>query len=223
VPEDGFLQGLRRICDEHGILLIADEIQSGAGRTGKMWAVEHWDVKPDIVLSAKGIASGMPLAALIARADLLETWGPGAHGSTYGGNPVACAAALATIELLEHGLVDNAAARGEQALTALCSLRDRHPGLVTDVRGIGLMIGVEFDTGQHAEEVQWAAFERGLLVLECGRTSVRLSPPLTVTEAEMTTGLQILEAAVTAVAGHEAEILAEVTEAGALHEVEAAG
>jgi 4-aminobutyrate aminotransferase len=223
VPEDGFLQGLRRICDEHGILLIADEIQSGAGRTGKMWAVEHWDVKPDIVLSAKGIASGMPLAALIARADLLETWGPGAHGSTYGGNPVACAAALATIELLEHGLVDNAVARGEQALTALCSLRDRHPGLVTDVRGIGLMIGVEFDTGQHAEEVQWAAFERGLLVLECGRTSVRLSPPLTVTEAEMTTGLQILEAAVTAVAGHEAEILAEVTEAGALHEVEAAG
>jgi 4-aminobutyrate aminotransferase len=223
VPEDGFLQGLRRICDEHGILLIADEIQSGAGRTGKMWAVEHWDVKPDIVLSAKGIASGMPLAALIARADLLETWGPGAHGSTYGGNPVACAAALATIELLEHGLVDNAAARGAQALVALRSLRDRYPGLVTDVRGLGLMIGVEFDTGQHAEEVQWAAFERGLLVLECGRTSVRLSPPLTVTEAEMTTGLQILEAAVTAVAGHEAEILAEVTEAGALHEVEAAG
>jgi 4-aminobutyrate aminotransferase len=223
VPEDGFLQGLRRICDEHGILLIADEIQSGAGRTGKMWAVEHWGVMPDIVLSAKGIASGMPLAALIARADLLETWGPGAHGSTYGGNPVACAAALATIELLEHGLVDNAAARGEQALTALRSLRDRHPGLVTDVRGLGLMIGVEFDTGEHAEEVQWAAFERGLLVLECGRTSVRLSPPLTVTEAEMDTGLRILEAAVTAVAGHEAEILAEVTEAGALHEVEAAG
>ncbi|HEY4634505.1 MAG TPA: aminotransferase class III-fold pyridoxal phosphate-dependent enzyme [Candidatus Limnocylindrales bacterium] len=223
VPEDGFLQGLRRICDEHGIILIADEIQTGAGRTGKMWAVEHWGVKPDIVLSAKGIASGMPLAALIARADLLETWGPGAHGSTYGGNPVACAAALATIELLEHGLVDNAAARGEQALTALRSLQDRHPGLVTDVRGVGLMIGVEFDTGEHAEEVQWAAFERGLLVLECGRTSVRLSPPLTVTEAEMATGLRILEAAVTAVAGHEAEILAEVTEAGALHEVEAAG
>ena len=223
VPEDGFLQGLRRICDEHGIILIADEIQTGAGRTGKMWAVEHWGVKPDIVLSAKGIASGMPLAALIARADLLETWGPGAHGSTYGGNPVACAAALATLELLEHGLVDNAAARGEQALTALRSLQDRHPGLVTDVRGVGLMIGVEFDTGEHAEEVQWAAFERGLLVLECGRTSVRLSPPLTVTEAEMATGLRILEAAVTAVAGHEAEILAEVTEAGALHEVEAAG
>ena len=109
VPEDGFLQGLRDICDEHGILLIADEIQSGAGRTGKMWAVEHWGVEPDILLTAKGIASGMPLGALVARAELLETWGPGAHGSTYGGNPVACAAALATIELLEGGLVANAA------------------------------------------------------------------------------------------------------------------
>ena len=108
VPEDGFLQGLRRICDEHGILLIADEIQSGAGRTGEMWAIEHWGVEPDILLTAKGIASGMPLGAMIARAELLETWGPGAHGSTYGGNPVACAAALATIELLEGGLVDNA-------------------------------------------------------------------------------------------------------------------
>ena len=109
VPEDGFLQGLREICDRHGILLIADEIQSGAGRTGKMWAVEHWGVEPDILLTAKGIASGMPLGAMIARAELLEAWGPGAHGSTYGGNPVACAAALATIDLLEGGLVDNAA------------------------------------------------------------------------------------------------------------------
>ncbi len=103
VPEDGFLAGLRAICDEHGILLIADEIQSGAGRTGRMWAVEHWGVQPDILLSAKGIASGMPLAAMIARAPLLEAWGPGAHGSTYGGNPVACAAALATLDLLEGG------------------------------------------------------------------------------------------------------------------------
>ena len=115
VPEDGFLQGLREICDKHGILLIADEIQSGAGRTGKMWAVDHWGVEPDILLTAKGIASGMTLGAMVARADLLETWGPGAHGSTYGGNPVACAAALATIELLEGGLVANAATRGEQA------------------------------------------------------------------------------------------------------------
>jgi 4-aminobutyrate aminotransferase len=223
VPEDGFLQGLRRICDEHGILLIVDEIQSGAGRTGKMWAVEHWGVQPDILLAAKGIASGMPLGAMIARADLLETWGPGAHGSTYGGNPVACAAALATIDLLEGALIENAAARGEQALAGLRPLIDRFDGLVTDVRGKGLMLGVEFDTSDHAEEVQWACFERGLLVLECGRTSVRMSPALIVSEVEMTTALRIFGEAVAAVAGHGDEVLAEVTEAGALHEVEAAG
>jgi 4-aminobutyrate aminotransferase len=223
VPEDGFLQGLRRICDEHGILLIADEIQSGAGRTGTMWAVEHWGVQPDILLTAKGIASGMPLGALIARAELLETWGPGTHGSTYGGNPVACAAALATIDLLEGGLVENAARRGDQAVAGLRPLIDRFDGLVTDVRGRGLMLGVEFDTAEHAEEVQWACFERGLLVLECGKTSVRMSPALTVSEAEMTTALRIFGEAVEAVAGHGAEVLAEVAEAGALHEVEAAG
>ena len=125
VPEDGFLEGLRAICDQHGILLIADEIQSGAGRTGKMWAVDHWGVEPDILLTAKGIASGMTLGAMITRAELLEAWGPGAHGSTYGGNPVACAAALATIELLEGGLVENAAARGEQAMAGLRPLLDR--------------------------------------------------------------------------------------------------
>jgi 4-aminobutyrate aminotransferase len=223
VPEDGFLQGLRRICDEHGILLIADEIQSGAGRTGAMWAIEHWGVKPDILLTAKGIASGMPLGAMIARADLLEAWGPGAHGSTYGGNPVACTAALTTIDLLEGGLIDNAAARGDQALAGLRPLIDRFDGLVTDVRGKGLMLGVEFDTAEHAEAVQWACFERGLLVLECGKTSVRMSPALIVSEAEMTTALRIFGEAVAAVAGHGDEVLAEVTEAGALHEVEAAG
>jgi len=223
VPEDGFLQGLRDICDQHGILLIADEIQSGAGRTGKMWAVEHWGVKPDILLTAKGIASGMPLGAMVARAELLETWGPGAHGSTYGGNPVACAAALATIDLLEGGLIANAATRGEQALTGLRPLIDRFDGLVTDVRRKGLMLGVEFDTAEHAEEVQWACFERGLLVLECGKSSVRMAPALVVSEAEMATALRIFGEAVAAVAGHGAEVLAEVTQAGALHEVEAAG
>jgi 4-aminobutyrate aminotransferase len=188
-----------------------------------MWAVEGWGVRPDILLSAKGIASGMPLGALIARADLLEAWGPGAHGSTYGGNPVACAAALATIELLEGGLIDNARARGAQAFAGLRPLVARFPGLLIDVRGRGLMIGVEFDTADHAEEVQWAAFERGLLVLECGRTSVRMSPALTVSETEMAIALRIFGAAVAAVAGHEGEIHAEVVEAGALHEVEAAG
>jgi 4-aminobutyrate aminotransferase len=223
VPEDGFLQGLREICDRHGILLIADEIQSGAGRTGKLWAVEHWGVEPDILLSAKGIASGMPLGAMVARADLLESWGVGAHGSTYGGNPVACAAALATVDLLEGGLIANAAARGAQALAGLQPLVDRFDGLVTAVRGLGLMLGVEFDTAEHAEAVQWAAFERGLLVLECGKSSVRMSPPLTVSEAEMATALDLFAAAVADVAGHGQAVLAEVAAAGAIHDVEAAG
>jgi len=201
VPEDGFLQGLRAICDRHGILLIADEIQSGAGRTGTMWAIEQWGVKPDILLSAKGIGSGMPIAAMVARADLLEAWGVGAHGSTYGGNPVACAAALATIDLLQGGLVDNAAARGAQALAGLAPLQDRFPTLVRDVRGRGLMLGVEFDTADHAEEVQWAAFQRGLLVLECGKSTVRMSPALVVSEAEMATALRIFGESIAAVAG----------------------
>jgi 4-aminobutyrate aminotransferase len=223
VPEDGFLAGLRDLCDHHGILLIVDEIQSGAGRTGRMWAVEHWGVQPDILLTAKGIASGMPLGAMIARADLLEAWSAGAHGSTYGGNPVACAAALATIELLEGSLVANAAVRGEQAMARLRAIGDRFPGLVRDIRGRGLMLGIEFDTAEHAEEVQWACFERGLLVLECGKSSVRLSPALTVSEEEMSTGLRIFARAVATVAGHEEEVLEDVLEAGALHEVEAAG
>ncbi len=224
VPEDGFLQGLRDICDRHGILLIADEIQSGAGRTGKMWAIEHWGVQPDILLTAKGIGSGMPIGGLVARADLLEAWGPGAHGSTYGGNPVACAAALATIELLEGGLVANAAARGEQAMAGLRPIQARHDGFIRDVRGKGLMLGVEFDTPEHAEEVQFAAFLRGLLVLECGTSSVRLSPPLTVTEAEIATGLRLFEEAVTAVAGTgEHQVHEEAEAAHALAGPEAAG
>ena len=223
VPEDGFLQGLRAICDRHGIVLIADEIQSGAGRTGTMWAVEHWGVRPDILLTAKGIASGMPLSAMIARRDLMEAWGPGAHGSTYGGNPVSCAAALATIDLLEGGLIANAAERGTQAQAGLRPLVGQFDGLVRDVRGIGLMIGVELDTAEHAEEVQWACFERGLLVLECGKSSVRLSPALIISEAQMATALRIFREAVAVVAGQGDEVLAEVVQAGALHEVEAAG
>jgi len=201
VPEDGFLEGLREICDRHGILLIADEIQSGAGRTGRMWAVEHWGVKPDILLAAKGIASGMTIGAMIARAPLLEAWGAGAHGSTYGGNPIACAATLVTLDLLEGGLIANAAERGEQALAGLRPLLARFPGLVTEVRGKGLMIGVEFDTAAHADAVQWAAFQRGLLVLECGRSTVRMCPALTVTEEEMATALRIFGASIAAVAG----------------------
>ena len=222
VPEDGFLEGLRKICDRHGILLIADEIQSGAGRTGSMWAVDHWGVHPDILLTAKGLASGMPLGAMVARAELLESWGPGAHGSTYGGNPIACAAALATIELLEGGLITNAAARGRQAMAGLRPLHEQYPGLVRDVRGKGLMIGVEFDTPEHAEEVQWACFERGLLVLECGRSTVRMAPPLIVTEEEVVIGLRIFAEAIAAVSGEESEVLQAAEAAGAVTGVESA-
>ena len=225
VPEDGFLQGLRAICDRHGILLIADEIQSGAGRTGTMLAIEQWGVKPDILLTAKGIASGLPLGAMVARADLLEAWGAGAHGSTFGGNPVACAAALATIDLLEGGLIANARARGDQAIAGLRPLQDRFPILVRDVRGRGLMLGIEFDTADHAEEVQWAAFQRGLLVLECGKSSVRLSPALVVSEGEMATALRIFAEAVAAVAGEGSDqpILRAAEAAHAMGGVEASG
>jgi 4-aminobutyrate aminotransferase len=221
VPEPGFLAGLRALCDRHGILLVADEIQSGAGRTGRMWAVEHEAIEPDILLTAKGIASGMPLGAMIARAPLLEAWGKGAHGSTYGGNPVACAAALATIELLEGGLVGNAAERGTQALAGLRALAGRFPGLVRDVRGRGLMLGIELDTPDHAEELQWACFTRGLLVLECGRSTVRLSPPLVVSGEEVATALRIIGDALAAVE-QDGGLEDEARAAGALGEVEEA-
>jgi 4-aminobutyrate aminotransferase len=224
VPEDGFLEGLRELCDRHGILLVADEIQSGTGRTGKMWAIEHWGVEPDILLTAKGIASGMPLGALVAKAEIMESWHIGAHGSTYGGNPVACAAALATIDLLKGGLVDNAAARGDQALGGLREIAAVYPRLVTDVRGKGLMLGVEFDSPEHAEAVQFAAFERGLLVLECGKQTVRLCPPLIVSADEMATGLRLFGEAVADVAARPAAVVREAAEAGALNpggEVEA--
>jgi 4-aminobutyrate aminotransferase len=223
VPEEGFLRGLRALCDEHGIVLIADEIQTGAGRTGRMWAVEHEGIEPDILLSAKGIASGMPIGAMIARAPLMEAWRPGAHGSTFGGNPVACAAALATIELLEAGLVENAAARGDQGLSGLRQVQERFPRLVRDVRGKGLMLGVELDTPDHAEEVQWACFQRGLLVLECGKSSVRMSPPLVITDSEMATGIRLFAEAVGQVAGHESPVSSAARAAGALTGVESRG
>jgi 4-aminobutyrate aminotransferase len=223
VPEDGFLQGLRELCTKHGILLVADEIQSGAGRTGRMWAVEHFDVEPDILLVAKGIASGMPLAAMVARAEIMESWSIGAHGSTYGGNPVACAAALATIELLQGGLVDNAAERGEQALAGLREIQARFPRSVLDVRGLGLMIGVEFADPKLAEEVQWACFKRGLLVLECGKQTVRLCPPLVASASDIETGLRIFGEAVEAVATHPSETARQAAAAGAMHEGEVAG
>jgi 4-aminobutyrate aminotransferase len=223
VPEDGFLQGLRELCTKHGILFVADEIQSGAGRTGKMWAVDHFDVEPDILLTAKGIASGMPLGAMVARAEIMESWGVGAHGSTYGGNPVACAAALATIELLEGGLVENAAARGEQAMAALRQIQARFPASVLDVRGLGLMIGIEFADPKLAEEVQWACFQRGLLVLECGKQTVRLCPPLIASASDIETGVRIFGEAIAEVASDPSEIAREAAAAGAIHDGEVAG
>ncbi|MGZ6345615.1 MAG: aminotransferase class III-fold pyridoxal phosphate-dependent enzyme [Candidatus Limnocylindrales bacterium] len=199
VPDDAFLPRLRQICDEHGILFVADEVQSGAGRTGKMWAIEHWGVEPDILCAAKGIASGMPLSAMISRAELM-TWSIGAHGSTYGGNPIACAAALATIKLLEGGLIENASRRGEQALEGLRPLVRRHESIVRDVRGKGLMLGVQFDRQRTTDAVQDAAFQRGLLVLEAGDHVVRMSPALTVSEEQMETGLRLFGEAVAEVA-----------------------
>jgi 4-aminobutyrate aminotransferase len=180
VPEDGFLQGLRDICDRHGILLIADEIQSGRA-DGTM-------------LTAKGILrKGDRVDGCWA--EPLRSAGAGAQVH-HGGNPVACAAALATLDLIEGGLVDNARLRGDQAQAGLRPLLDNFPGLVRNVRGRGLMVGVEFDTAAHAEEVQWACFQRGLLVLECGKSTVRLSPALTVTADEMATALRIVHEAV---------------------------
>jgi 4-aminobutyrate aminotransferase len=201
VPEDGFIQGLRKICDEHGILLISDEVQAGAGRTGKMWSIQNWGVEPDIIATAKGIASGMPLSAFVARESLMNQWGPGAHGTTYGGNPLACAAALETIQLLEGGLMANATVRGAQLMEGLRAVQARFPAVIKEVRGVGLMIGVEFDTHELAAAVAWASFQRGVLVLEAGMTVLRLAPPLVITEEEAATGLRIFGEAVAEVAG----------------------
>ena len=204
VPPPEYLPMLRDLCRKYGILLVADEIQSGFGRTGKMFACEHWGIEPDILCVAKGIASGMPLGAMIARADI-STWSRSTHGSTFGGNPVACAAALATIELIEQGLVTNAAAVGAILKEQLTTLKDRHP-VIGDVRGLGLMIGVDFEknTGSHPPDpklrdlVMQLCFEKGLLLLSCGESTLRFCPPLIVTTEETKTAVQIFDAAVAA-------------------------
>lgn len=203
VPPVEFLPMLQEICRKHGILLIADEIQSGFGRTGKMFACEHWGVEPDILCSAKGIASGMPLGAMIAR-DNLSTWPTGSHGSTYGGNPVACAAALATIELLNEGLVDHAARVGALLKDRTTALKGRHAA-IGDVRGLGLMVGVEFADGSGApdgklrDRVMQKCFELGLLLLSCGQSTLRFCPPLIVSDAEVETAVEIFDQAIAAV------------------------
>jgi len=184
-----FLRGLRELCDEHGIVLIADEIQSGMGRTGRWWAVEDAGVEPDIVTVAKGIASGMPIGAFIGR-ESLWTWPAGAHGSTFAGNPVCAAAALATIDVIESEGLDTARAMGDRLRAGLEEAAAR-TDVVVDIRGAGLMIGVEFATHETAEAVQDAAFRRGLLTLECGESSLRFSPPLIVDAASVDAAVRI--------------------------------
>jgi 4-aminobutyrate aminotransferase len=199
VPPQKFFDELREVAQRHGILLIADEVQSGMGRTGKMWACEHYDLAPDVLAVAKGIASGLPLAATVARADLMQ-WPPGAHASTFGGNPVSVAAALTTIELLEAGLVEHAAEIGARMLERMRSWPARFAA-VGDVRGLGLMLGVEFvrdrETKAPAPELRdrvvQMAFERGLLVLGAGANSIRLSPPLVITAEQAEFALDTLE------------------------------
>ncbi len=182
VPPPDFLPGLRALCNLHGILLCFDEVQTGMGRTGKMFAAEHTGVVPDILLVAKGIASGMPLGAMMAPSDIM-TWPAGSHGSTIAGNPVAIAAGLATIRLLEDDLVASSARVGQRLKKMLATKLAGAAG-VTDVRGLGLMIGVELDTHERAGALAQLCFRRGLLLLECGKKAIRFSPPLILTEAQ---------------------------------------
>jgi len=194
-----FMQELRRICDRHGILLVVDEVQSGSGRTGKWWSVEHTGVEPDIITVAKGIASGMPLGITIARAEIMD-WVPGSHASTFGGNPVCIAAALATMDVLEREAIGNAAEVGDYMMQRMKPWIEKHP-LVADVRGRGLMIGVEITRDKKArtaatdlrDKIVELAFERGVLFLGAGESAVRLSPPLIVTTEQADIAMNVLE------------------------------
>jgi 4-aminobutyrate aminotransferase len=200
IAPTNFMQELRRICDRHGILLVADEVQSGMGRTGKWWAIEHTGVHPDIVCSAKGIASGMPLSAVISRAEVMD-WVPGSHASTFGGNPVCIAAALATLDVIEgENLRDNATQVGNHMIKRMADWTKKYE-IVGDVRGRGLMIGVEIVKNKKTKEFAAAerdrivelAFERGVLLLGCGPSTVRIAPPLVVTKDEADVCVDVLD------------------------------
>ena len=207
VPPAAFLQGLRELATEHGILLVLDEVQSGMGRTGKMFAADHLGLKADIVNIAKGIASGLPLGVTCARADVMS-WPPGTHASTFGGNPVACAAASATIELLRNGLVQNADTVGRHLMAGLRELQEKHP-LIGDVRGRGLMIGIEFVRDPVTKEravdernaLVQAMFGRGVLVLGAGRNAIRLAPPLVLTTTQADAVLAVMDESLSAIGG----------------------
>jgi 4-aminobutyrate aminotransferase len=207
VPPDSFMPGLRELCDRHGILLIADEVQSGIGRTGKMFACEHWDVEPDIITTAKGIASGMPIGTVTARKSIMEQWSPGAHANTYGGNPVCCAAAVATIELVQQEYKDNAARVGQHLLGRMNELAQRYP-MIGDVRGKGLMIGMEFvkdragkePAKQFVADLIHEAFYNGLLLLPCGVSTIRFMPPLMLSQDLADEAMEIIDMSIKAVA-----------------------
>jgi 4-aminobutyrate aminotransferase len=199
IPPDAFLTGLRELCTEHGILLVCDEIQTGVGRTGRMWASEHSGVVPDILLTAKGLGSGMPLGAIVADAGLMK-WQRASHGSTFGGNPVACAAALATLRVVERDLLENTRRMGERLMDGLRRLEAKHP-VIGDVRGRGLFIGVELVRDRASREpapdvvdaLVQRAFRKGLLLLPCGEGVLRLAPPLVIDDYDVDTALAILE------------------------------
>jgi 4-aminobutyrate aminotransferase len=197
MPPAKFLKNLRKMCDEHGILLVFDEIQCGVGRTGHMFAAELFNVAPDILLSAKGIASGMPLGAIIAKESVM-TWPRASHGSTYGGNPVCCAAGLATLEIVE-GLLPQIRENGEVFLSGLRKLQKKYP-IIGDVRGTGFMIGAEFvelgsktPATEYVGRLEQLAFKQGLLLLSCGQSTIRFAPPLIMNAHEINVGLEILD------------------------------
>ncbi|MBD2509054.1 acetyl ornithine aminotransferase family protein [Nostoc muscorum FACHB-395] len=196
VPEDGFLKRIRDICDRHGILMVVDEVQAGMGRTGRLFAIEHWGVMPDIITTAKGIASGLPLGAILARPELM-TWPPGSHATTFGGNPVACAAGIATLQLLESGLMTNATQMGEFLQASLTELHQRFPR-VSPPRGKGLMVAVDLLDEQGnldhklRDRIIQEAFLRGLLLLGCGKAAIRFCPPLVIDSEQIQIALQII-------------------------------
>ena len=202
IPPPEFFPALRKLCDKYGILLIADEVQAGMGRTGKWWSIEHFGVEPDIITSAKGIASGVPLGAMIARKSIMN-WKIGTHGNTYGGNPIACAAGSATIDLIQESFMANAAEVGEYALDALEEIAAHHPS-IGEVRGKGLMLGIDFVKDKETREPAGAfrnrvadlAFERGVIALGCGESVIRVSPPLNITKAEIDEGLMAFDEAI---------------------------
>jgi 4-aminobutyrate aminotransferase len=199
VPPDGYLQKLKKIAEKHGILLVCDEIQTGMGRTGKMFAVEHWKVEPDIICIAKGIASGMPLSAMVANASLMK-WPAGSHANTFGGNPVCCAAALKTIELLKESLVENAKTTGDYLIKRLKSLQNKYE-FIGDVRGKGLMVGIEIvkDRKTKAKDPERRTnivnncFKNGILLVGCGENNIRFSPPLIITQKDIDVAMEIFE------------------------------